>query len=596
MDTLPAFVRCLVTAAVAFASRAGRVASAAVLVAAGLASAGARADEDPSGRVARVAEVSGEVRTVDPEGAWVALPRNQPLSTGDRVITDKDGRATIQVGSSTVRLGAYSDMSITRLDDQKIFLHFDHGQMAVRVRSTDILGELTIETDEGTWVPHHPGYFRFDRAPGGVLGAQAWSGDMLLEAPDSSLPVAANQRAEVWREGAQQTTHYRMVQAPVDKFSDWALVQDKLDDRYAAENAEKDAAAAGAVPPEMTGGADLGRYGQWSNSPDYGEVWTPDALPSGWQPYQDGSWSWMSPWGWTWIDNSAWGFAPFHYGRWVSVRGRWCWSPGRWAGRPVYAPALVGWLGGAGFAVGGTPAVGWVALGPGEAFYPGYAVSPRYWSVVNGGRVPPGGGVEVGRGRSRFVPTGPTAYMNLKVPGAVTVVAQSSLVPHAPIAAMPGMRAANRRQAFADASARSTEQPPPAPPAGHSALAPSAGVVQVPGGGRAVPAAAGVAAPLAGVQPATAAGKGAAPAVRRPATSPVAPSPTITPPAPVAPQPVPPLPTAPAMTVHAPVMPAAPVAPVAPVAPTVPAMRSTRSGAGANPGQGGDDRAGPERR
>ena len=452
------------------------------------------ARKDPSGRVGRVAEVAGDVRTIDADGAWVALPRNQPLSTGDRVITDKDGRATIQIGSSTVRVGAYSNVSVTRLDDQKIFLHFDHGRMAVRVRSTDILGELAIETDEGLWVPHHPGYYRFDREPGRVLAAQAWTGDMLLEAPDSSLPVKANQRVEVWREGANQTTHYRMVPPLVDAFSDWALVQDRLDDRYAAEAA----AANAAVPAEMTGGADLSRYGQWSSSSDYGEIWTPNDLPPGWQPYQDGYWVWIAPWGWTWVDASPWGFAPFHYGRWVAIRGRWCWSPGHWVGRPVYAPALVGWLGGPGLAVGGAPAVGWVALAPGEVFYPGYVVSPRYWSHVNGGSAPPSDRLTIQpvKDRPLFVPAGPVAYANRRVPGAVAVVAQSSLVPHAPVAAMPEMRRPDRRRFIGDAVEKTTMLPPPAPPSGRSTRATTTNIVPVHGVSQmAPPAVKGAAAP-----------------------------------------------------------------------------------------------------
>src|SRR5471032_1930039 len=65
--------------------------------------------EDPPGRVGRVADVAGDVRTINPDGAWAALVRNQPLSTGDRVITDKNGRATLQFGSTTVRVGADSD-------------------------------------------------------------------------------------------------------------------------------------------------------------------------------------------------------------------------------------------------------------------------------------------------------------------------------------------------------------------------------------------------------------------------------------------------------------------------------------------------------
>ena len=56
---------------------------------------------------------------------------------------------------------------------------------------------------------------------------------MLLEAPDSSLPLAAPQRAEVWRTGARQATHYRLVPAVKDAFGDTVLAQDRADDKPA---------------------------------------------------------------------------------------------------------------------------------------------------------------------------------------------------------------------------------------------------------------------------------------------------------------------------------------------------------------------------
>src|ERR1700748_1678517 len=197
-----------------------RLAFVGMLVVACLASVGAHAQDDPPARVGRVAAIAGDVRPINPEGAGDTLLRNQPLSTGDRVTTDKTGRATLQFGSTVVRVGAESDVIGTQLDDQKIRLPFHHGQLAVRVRSDDILGELFIETDEGAWVPHHQGQYRFDRVAHQVLAAQAWSGDMLLEAPDSSLPVKAAQRAEVWRTGAKQATAYKMVAAVKDGFGD----------------------------------------------------------------------------------------------------------------------------------------------------------------------------------------------------------------------------------------------------------------------------------------------------------------------------------------------------------------------------------------
>jgi hypothetical protein len=61
--------------------------------------------------------------------------------------------------------------------------------------------------------------------------------------------------------------------------------------------------------------------------------------------------------------------------------------PGRIVARPVYAPALVAWVGRPGFsvsvAIGSVPAVGWFPLAPREVFYPGYRVSPAYVRNIN---------------------------------------------------------------------------------------------------------------------------------------------------------------------------------------------------------------------
>jgi len=449
---------------------------AAALAVACLAGAAARAQDDPPGRVGRVADIAGDVRTLDAEGGWMDVVRNQALSTGDRITTDKTGRATLQIGSTVVRLGPETDLVVTQLDDQKIRLRFDHGQLAVRVRSDDIPGELFIETDEGAWVPHHQGQYRFDRVPRQVLGAQAWSGDMLLEAPDSSLPLKAPQRAEVWRD-ARNATHYRMVPAVKDAFGDAVLAQDKQDDALDAANAKAQIAI------EMTGEADLARFGAWSAGPGGERLWTPSKLPAGWQPYQQGAWAWKSPWGWTWVDEQSWGFAPFHYGRWLQAKGRWAWTPGQWgSARPVFAPALVGWIGGSALAVDGAPAVGWVALAPDEPVFPGYAVSARYWNAITDASVAPASRRAVAiNGRARLVPVGGAAYANRAVSGAVMLVVASALGPWVPVSQMPGPRgAARRKPAFEKMLAAATPVAPPGPPSGRGALSPSSPTLQVP--------------------------------------------------------------------------------------------------------------------
>ena len=457
-----------------------RLASAAVIAVASLASAGARAQaqEDPPGRVGRVADVVGNVRTINAEGAWVDVARNEPFTTGDRITTDKAGRATLQIGSTVFRLGADSDVTLTQLDDQRMRLRFDRGQLEVRVRSNDIPGELFLDTEEGAWVPHHQGQYRFDRAAAGqVLAAQAISGDMLLEAPDSSLPVVAPQRAEVWHTGAKQVTHYKLSPAAKDAFGDAVLAADKQDDAQVAANAKAQ------VPPEMTGAADLARFGAWSVGVDGAPLWTPAKLPAGWQPFQQGAWWWSARWGWTWVDDQPWGFAPSHYGRWLQAKGRWAWTPGRWgAVRPVYAPATVGWFGGPTLSVDGAPATGWVALAPDELLFPGYGVSPKYWNALNDASVGPTGRRAVAvAGRARLVPAGALAYANRAVAGAESVVATSSLLPQVPVSQMPAVRgAALRKPAFVEALGKATLQGPPPQPAGRGALAAGLAVVQVP--------------------------------------------------------------------------------------------------------------------
>jgi hypothetical protein len=109
-----------------------------------------------------------------------------------------------------------------------------------------------------------------------------------------------------------------------------------------------------------------------------------------WAPYRYGRWVWSRPWGWTWVDDAPWGFAPFHYGRWVHYRQRWCWVPGRYEARPVYAPALVAWVGGGSVSVGISigsrsdyPRYGWFPLAPREVYRPGYAHSPSYARRIN---------------------------------------------------------------------------------------------------------------------------------------------------------------------------------------------------------------------
>jgi hypothetical protein len=166
-----------------------------------------------------------------------------------------------------------------------------------------------------------------------------------------------------------------------DDFEDWALARDER---------ENESGSARYVSRDIDGYYDLDENGDWQNDPDYGAIWVPRGVAVGWAPYHDGHWVWLNPWGWTWVDAQPWGFAPFHYGRWAYTRGYWGWVPGPVVVRPVYAPALVAFVGGGpgGFGMsvgfgGGFAGVAWFPLGPRDVYLPSYRCSPRYVQNVN---------------------------------------------------------------------------------------------------------------------------------------------------------------------------------------------------------------------
>ncbi|MBL9174915.1 MAG: hypothetical protein JNL10_15360, partial [Verrucomicrobiales bacterium] len=88
----------------------------------------------------------------------------------------------------------------------------------------------------------------------------------------------------------------------------------------------------------------------------YGYVWQPSCavITPGWRPYWNcGSWAWCDA-GWYWNSSYSWGWAPFHYGNWVSAPGcGWCWVPGR-----TWGPSWVTFRYGGGYC-------GWAPLPPG---------------------------------------------------------------------------------------------------------------------------------------------------------------------------------------------------------------------------------------
>ena len=383
------------------------------------------AEDDPPGRVGRVADVQGSVSMFDSEqGSWAAAERNRPLTSGDRLSTGPKGRAELRIGSTVLRMAAATELEVVRLDDERMSFQLHTGSLAVRVRSREAAADIDLLTSEVRLRPERAGHYRIDRVDDSTQ-AGVLRGTLRIDDAEGFI-IETGQRAELWREGRQQRSlRFAWTNLPNDNFAEWVAREDSRDERSASSRY---------VSPEMTGAEDLDRNGRWERHAEYGAVWYPIEVRADWAPYRHGRWAWVRPWGWTWVDEASWGFAPFHYGRWVSVSGRWGWWPGEYVARPVYAPALVAWVGGAhvGVSIGiGGPNVGWVPLAPREWYTPHYRHTPVYVERVN--PHPPGGRNPQWQRPPQQVPTGPVMYSNQGVPGAVTVVPREVLVRREPV-------------------------------------------------------------------------------------------------------------------------------------------------------------------
>jgi hypothetical protein len=345
---------------------------------------------DPPGRVASLNLVEGAVSFApadaagSPEAnAWTPALLNRPLTSGDRLWTGPRARSELHIGSTAVRMSEQTSLDFLTLDDDAVQLRLAQGSLRLRVRTLFEGQRLEVNTPNLAFVITQPGDYRLDAYPGSnTTRVVALSGAGVIYGDGGeTINLGSQQQASFT---GTQLTPAGPGAAVLDDFDVWAADRDRREDQ---------SVSARYVPRETLGYQQLDSYGDWRQDATYGAIWLPRAVPVNWAPYRMGHWSWIAPWGWTWIDDAPWGFAPCHYGRWTHIGLRWAWVPGRLAPRPVYAPALVVFVGGHSGGVnwniaigsGGTPrpSVGWFPLAPGEAFLPAYRVSPRYVARVN---------------------------------------------------------------------------------------------------------------------------------------------------------------------------------------------------------------------
>ncbi len=357
------------------------------------------AGQDPPNRVARIAWAQGNV-SLESNGTDYFAPAevNYPLTNGDRLYCDLSARAELQSAGLAVRLGNAADFTITQLTDSAAQFALAQGSMRLRTRDLDAPPDQygnpqsaldEVDTLNSTVVVRQPGDIRVDAYPqDGSSVVTVSSGQAEVSGPGFDIVLQSGQALRLLGIGQVYPEYVGLL--PPDELDQFDLSREQMRENSLAIRNHY-------VDPNMIGVADLDQYGDWNPTPQYGPVWFPRNVASGWSPYSIGHWVNVYPWGYTWVDNQPWGFAPFHYGRWNNFGGRWGWVPGPppsvfrspgWGGpppRPVYSPALVAFVGGASFSLslGGVGVTAWFPLGPSEPYVPWYHTSPAYVNRVN---------------------------------------------------------------------------------------------------------------------------------------------------------------------------------------------------------------------
>ena len=243
--------------------------------------------------------VKGQIKFQgEQEVAPSALP-DRPLASGDRLATERDGRAELALGSATLRLDESTAVTVADLDASAVRLELAEG--AASLHLYELLQSETFEvvTLNTTIAFREPGEYRVDITPSGATELSVRAGKAEVATAGGPVRVADGQRVRL--EGRAEVASLVTPRA-ADAFDEWVLEREVL----LAESA-----------PDQSSDAyweeTLDDYGEWSDDPSYGQSSMPSYAYGGYDPFSYGYWE-QSGIGWSWYDPMPWSAYTFHHG------------------------------------------------------------------------------------------------------------------------------------------------------------------------------------------------------------------------------------------------------------------------------------------
>lgn len=304
---------------------------------------------DVTARVARISSLRGDVRIkrTDSED-WEIAPLNLPIVEGDELTTGENARIEIQFSTgSHTWVGENGYLKVTTLTDRGIVLSLPQGQLNFQL--TDYSNErdfFEVDAPGTTVAALHSGLYRLDAGKpedGRFTISVNNGGEARIYSETSGFIVKNNRSATLILTGAASGEWENGVAIGfIDEFDNWTRErQDIIAESLRKSHYDK------YYDQDIYGAEDLGDFGEWVYTKNYGYVWRPYrssiAGYSDWSPYRYGQWRWIPPYGWTWVNDEPWGWSTYHYGRWLYDAGFWYWSPYSYyrSSHSWWSPALV---------------------------------------------------------------------------------------------------------------------------------------------------------------------------------------------------------------------------------------------------------------
>ena len=294
---------------------------------------------DSQARIVRISYVEGEVRLDNGHG-YESATMNVPLTERNWLQTGSDGWAEVQLeDGSLIRLAPNTVIAFTQLARASsggtlTTVDLDQGEAEFKILKHDD-SDFSVTVKRSTIALTHSGSFRVTSTNANPLEVAVWKGEVDVSDTENGGEVAVKKN-ETFVLDPNDVARYALDKGvETDGLDQWSKQRDDYLSTYAS------ARSGYMQSPYQYGASDLNYYGQYYDAPGYGNVWQPNNVGFGWDPFSNGYWSYSPGFGYTWVSSYPWGWMPYRYGQWVFLNGRgWCWAPGgwnRWYSRPPSA-------------------------------------------------------------------------------------------------------------------------------------------------------------------------------------------------------------------------------------------------------------------